>query len=83
MNVNANSVLWTTVDTRNALFASVIPVGLGISHYVSTRPGHHAHNLMKVCLSDKNSLIYQSTFRLLPNLIGPIAHQQCVVLSTC
>lgn len=39
VNTYANSLLWTNTDTKYTALASVVPVGLGLGYYLSSRPG--------------------------------------------
>jgi len=43
-------VQWTTVDTRNALISSVVPVGLGLASYIACRRGGKCHEFYESSL---------------------------------
>lgn len=41
--------IWTSVDTRNALVASLVPAGLGVASVLSARPHHSYFRFLEVC----------------------------------
>uniref|UniRef100_A0AC34QDC5 Uncharacterized protein n=1 Tax=Panagrolaimus sp. JU765 TaxID=591449 RepID=A0AC34QDC5_9BILA len=53
---------WTPVDTRNAAIATLFPAGLGLAHYMSTRPGNAHYNFYKSSIkptwADVNPSVY-------------------------
>lgn len=67
-NVHAKDFLWTSMDTRNAVLNSIIPTGIGMYYYMSSKPGGAYNHVYEVSLfpvdvpnSDFSFLEYQQT----------------------